>query len=268
MTTITLQPGVQHGHKKHEEDSNFLRQGALRYWGYVNEAAEAFAPQIKKTVGSNFMGKDVVHWWSYRVVDAYAWLDGLFSGARAFRDSKGRPNKERVFNALEEGGNAVLFQQFASVYVPATVVSGVRKGAEAALQGKQHHGVKTGLDKVLNVVEAPVMNGTQALVSAGKHTPGLKNVLSHPAAKTWFPALMAVSVIPAVIKPIDHLANLFTNVTYRPVTRLLRSVLLPGTQPVDELRHQKHSLLGGLMAGKLQDRQPVTPHPAFQTFNI
>jgi hypothetical protein len=201
-----------------EPENNPLRKGLVRYWGYINEVAEAFAPQLKKAFPINPLGKDLVSWWSYRLVDVYASLDGLATTYRSWKDNADQKPFPRVWNALTEGAGAWSFQQLASVYLPATVVSGVRKGADSALNHtplKPLNG-KHGLDWLLAMVEGPVSAATRQTLVASKNLPGLKALLARPGAKLWVPTVLATATIPFIIKPIDKLSEGLVNRTIKP----------------------------------------------------
>ena len=204
--------------EKAPEETNPLRKGLIRYWGYINEMAEAFAPQLKKAVPFNPLGKDLVSWWSYRLVDVYAGLDGLATTFRTWKDNPEQKPFPRFWTALTEGGAAWVFQQLASVYLPATVVSGVRKGADSVLNQKPLNPLKDkhGLEWLLAFIEGPVSSLTRKATQVSQHLPVLKTLLAKPGAKTWVPTILATASIPLIIKPIDHLSEAVVNRTIKP----------------------------------------------------
>jgi hypothetical protein len=210
-------------------EKNPLRQGLWRYWGYINEMAEALAPQIKRVLGP-LRGAWLVNPASYRVVDVYAVLDGVQTARRTHTMAEGQPGGLRARLAAREGLDALLFQQLASVYLPATVVSGVRKGVEAGLD-RLHNAqavvseamAPTGwLNKALGAIETPVRQATQQGTQwLGQQFPKLRPMLTSAAGRFWLPTAAGLATIPLVLKPIDRLSQLLLNVTYRPLARWL-----------------------------------------------
>jgi hypothetical protein len=212
------------------EEPHPLRDGAMRYWGYINEIAEAFAPQVQSVLGKQWLGKDVVSYWSYRLVDVYAGLDGLYSGIHEWQKNKDEQNDVKRFgSALTSGLGAWLFQQMASVYLPATLVSGVRKGSDSALNRTPLHTLfgKKGLDAVLGGLELTISLLSKQFIRSLQRVPGLRKALAHPQVKKWLPSILAAGLIPFIIKPIDKFSHAVVNHTVIPLSHALGKVFVP-----------------------------------------
>jgi hypothetical protein len=238
------------------EPSNPLRKGVIRYWGYINEMAEALAPQIRQAVPFKPLGADVVSWWSYRVVDLYAGLDGLLTFLRSWKENTDKKPFPRLWQATTDGGSSWFFQQLASVYLPATVVSGIRKGVDSALNNVPltPFAGKKRLEKWLTYLEAPVSMGARLLFNQMKRLPGLQPILASSRAKVWTPTIMALATIPVIIKPIDKLSNALVNRTFKQGMNYVSKFLAIDKQSTPTLPSSEQPLMS-------------PTHIAFNSFN-
>jgi hypothetical protein len=253
---------------KPDHPPNVMRDTPLRFWGYVNEVAEAFAPQIRHAFGKGLHGKDWVNHWSYTVVDWYAQLDALFTTIRTWRQDKDRKGFDRLWHAGTEGMAEWLFQLMASVYLPATVVSGVRKGMYQALNpGAMPDPVipKHALAQALHYLEDATRLTTYSVVKTAIKMPGAGQLLAQPWVKKqllpWIPGLVATATIPLVIKPIDAFSQRVVDTVVKPPLSII-GAWLKHRSPVTE--RLKKSVNPRVSKPQVPRQAVLLPHPVYQ----
>jgi fission process protein 1 len=130
------------------------RESPLRYLGYANELGESFRPLFPKYVLP-----------SYVIAFAYVGCDTVDKTYACYQKDK------NVISAIKTGGDALLWQTLASVFIPGGVI------------------------RVVTSSSTQVFN-SQFLI---------KNL--HPNVIKWSPTMIGLSAIPFIIHPIDKLVD-------------------------------------------------------------
>lgn len=135
---------------------DMYRDTPLRYMGYANEVGEAFRPIIPKMVAP-----------SYGVAILYVLADARDKATKAYNLSAAASPAGTADLALvvEQGGDCLIWQLAASVFIPGFVIHQV----------------------------------VHFLGWALKQSPSVPAL-----AKIWVPTLCGLAVIPFIIHPIDH----------------------------------------------------------------
>jgi len=181
----------------HHVADNPLTTGLLRYIGYTNEVGEAFASMLSKGAIAA----------TYRVVEYYAFADALLTGNRAYNKAlqAQHSNKQAIVEGVTAGVDQGAFQFLASWLIPAYFVGQAREFVEEALHQTPKQNAKALLNKIPGVYEAGQQLGKSKLFAQSK--------MLQKAA----PIVVAVGLIPLVVKPIDHGVQFVLDWTLRPV---------------------------------------------------
>ena len=229
-------------------EKDILREGVLRYWGYINEIAESLKDAMHEGF-SKFPDRnnhtDKIVKASYTAVWPYVGLDSLDKAVKGFKQAKaeGYGASAQTFSALEKGVDAFLFQCGASLYGPAFIVSifrdyskmalfklfGNQKAVEHLKEEVQH--TLQNLDKSKNSIELmpeklkqwlfqqPVLDKLPSNMGRSLSTTTRMRIAK------GFPILSSLALIPFLIHPIDKAMNLVLDISYRPLMNGLKQAL-------------------------------------------
>jgi hypothetical protein len=263
----------------HHKD--YLRESPLRYWGYVNEFFESAQDMLRLAVGK----EKAASWvrWSYGLVDKYVYVDAFDKGIKGFLKAhkEGRSKGDQLFSAVEQAGDAALFQTAASLYLPALMISVTRDyakfGMMALLGNKQ--GVTDLIEELSHEAKNP--HGYERLLANIK-LGGIQRLSKLQGLEKWFvkravenpgtvskvltkgvPLAIGFGMIPFVVHPVDKFVNTVLDVTYRPAIGGLRKALfpqhenfLPANHPENTPSLTRHTTFHAMFSGQ--------PHPGNQ----
>jgi hypothetical protein len=233
-----------------EEKPDILREGAIRYWGYVNEGFESLK-DIFRAIGGQKRANDWVRW-SYGFVDKYVYIDAFDKGIRGYQSAakEGQNKGGRLFGAAEQALDAGLFQTAASLYLPALIVSIFRDISKVATLGmlgdpdgvrglmtEFRHDLRTtnGYEQFLAKIKVRL---GERLVKFRPFQNRMNRGLRNPqgfAGKylgKGLPIIASLLLIPMLIRPIDRLVNTALDLTYRPAAKRLKKLLFPSHAPM------------------------------------
>lgn len=167
ITHPSAKKGALASFSHHMKQKDLWRETPLRYLGYVNEFGEAFKPILLGYLGQSLGQKTVLA--SHGIAMLYALADTVHKTMKGYHNHPKQSEQQRRKEAFLSGLGAFLFQLIASVVVPAQLVKGATKLA-------------------------------QNMISAGS----LNKFIRNPRLKALLPTAVGLSIIPFIIKPIDH----------------------------------------------------------------